>query len=150
MLTRVSRWMILGSVGLTACAMQPIGHAREYPCGPGICKVEVTVAMEGTLCVAKLVDPTQTTLRMPGYNGVVIQWQLHGDVERTHEFRDTSIRLKSGSTTQFQHDGAIGGGKKYQIVNKNSDSQTYEYYIKVYSRTTAQVCDLDPFIRNVN
>jgi len=150
MWTRVLGWTILGTVGLTACAMQPIGHARLYQCGPGICKVEVTVAMEGDRCVARLVDPTQTTLRMPQYNGVVIQWQLHRDVDGTHEFRDTSIRLKTGSTDQFQPDGAIGGGKKYQLVNKNSNSETYEYYIKVYSRTTPQVCELDPFIRNVN
>ncbi len=147
---RVVGWMIPGLLGLAACTTVPTGHMRYYQCTPGICKVEVTVAPEGDKCVAKLVNPVQTTLRMPREMDVTIQWHLHGDIERTHEFRDTSIRLKTGSTDQFQLPGAIGGGKKYQIVNRNSNSETYEYYIKVYSRTSAQVCELDPFIRNVN
>jgi hypothetical protein len=144
--------IVVGVAALSGCASQRVG-TLDYNC-PGngaICMVEVTVDVSGDGCRPRLVDPAQNVLKMPrGERNVVIRWVLDRSSAAGYEFQDDGFDLKSGTTNQFPSRGAIMGGRAFQVINAHTNSTSYEYYLLVHRKSSAQVCKLDPFINNVN
>lgn len=150
---RLVATVIVGVWGLTACAVHDPGFMRRYAC-PGmgaVCNVPVTVVVVDGVCRPKLVNNAQNTLDMPPHeNNVVIRWVLDASSHANYEFRNDGFDLKTGTTDQFPARGRIMGGKGFQVINVHTNTASYEYYLLVHHKSSAQTCKLDPFINNVN